>query len=312
MILPASLRTWVCPLVVATIVVALAAALPTEGSIRIAALVFIYAIAVTGLHPLMASGQISLGHAGFFAIGAYAVAAGPVHFAIPAMLALLAGMALSGTIAFALGRAALKRGEPCLAIGTLAFGILVAMVLTNEARWTGGPGGMDVPPLTLFRWSIAGPRAWYWLSGASLVGVMLAAIHLMNGPAGRALRALRDDATAASTLGVDAVRAQLLAFVFSAIVASFAGACVAWLKGAIAPADAGFLRSVEFLAMAALGGIGSLSGGVAGAAILTILLHSVPALAAHKEIVLGLILIVAMVAQRLGFRMWTRATGKNP
>src|SRR5206468_2917683 len=120
---------------------------------RIGALVFIFALAVVGLNLLMGfAGQVSLGHAGFLGIGAYAVAILPVHFGVPPAASVLLGAALSGLIAFAVGRPILRLKGHYLAIATLGFGLLVAIVLTNEAAWTGGPDGMSVPSLTLFGW----------------------------------------------------------------------------------------------------------------------------------------------------------------
>src|SRR6516164_8201869 len=99
---------------------------------RIAALVFIYALAALGLNLLMGfAGQVSLGHAGFMGIGAYAVAIAPAHFAWPGWLGLLAGAALSGIVALAVGRPILRLKGHYLAVATLGLGLLVAIVFTN-------------------------------------------------------------------------------------------------------------------------------------------------------------------------------------
>ena len=118
---------------------------------------FIFALAVVGLNLLMGfAGQVSLGHAGFFGIGAYAVAVGPTHLGIPSWAALLIGAALAGLLAFAIGRPILKLKGHYLAVATLGMGLLIGMVLTNEARWTGGPDGMPVARLVLFGWTARG------------------------------------------------------------------------------------------------------------------------------------------------------------
>ncbi len=128
-------------MLLAAIVLALPLLISSTFYLRIAALVFIFALAVVGLNLLMGfAGQVSLGHAGFFGIGAYAVAIGPTHLGIPSWAALIAGAAIAGVLAYLVGRPILKLKGHYLAVATLGLGILIAMVFTNEARWTGGPG----------------------------------------------------------------------------------------------------------------------------------------------------------------------------
>src|SRR6266516_7017989 len=137
----------------ATIVVALPLFFPSAYYYRVAALVFIFALAVLGLNLLMGfAGQVSLGHAGFFGIGAYAVAIGPTHLGIPSWAAVFAGAAVAGLLAYLVGRPILRLKGHYLAVATLGLGILIAMMFTNEARLTGGPDGMPVPRLELFGW----------------------------------------------------------------------------------------------------------------------------------------------------------------
>src|SRR6187399_721623 len=146
---------------VVVVIAAFVAAFPflTESTfyLRIAALVFIFSLAVLGLNLLMGfAGQVSLGHAGFFGIGAYAVAVAPTHFSVPSWLSLIAGVAIAGLLAFIIGRPILKLKGHYLAVATLGMGILIAMVFTNEARLTGGPDGMAVPRLVVFGWVARG------------------------------------------------------------------------------------------------------------------------------------------------------------
>src|SRR5215471_13218934 len=121
----------------AAVVVLLPLLFPSAYYYRVAALVFVFALASIGLNLLMGfAGQVSLGHAGFLGIGAYAVAIGPVHFGLPSWLCLLAGAAISGAVAFMVGRPILRLKGHYLAVATLGFGLLVAIVLTNEAGLT--------------------------------------------------------------------------------------------------------------------------------------------------------------------------------
>lgn len=130
---------------IAALIAVLPLILPSTFYLRIAALVFIFSIAVLGLNLLMGfAGQVSLGHAGFFGIGAYAVAISPTHLSVPSWVSLIAGVTLAGLLAFLVGRPILRLKGHYLAVATLGMGLLMAMVFTNEARWTGGPDGMQI------------------------------------------------------------------------------------------------------------------------------------------------------------------------
>ena len=175
---------------------------PSAYYYRIGALVFIFGLAVAGLNLLMGiAGQVSLGHAGFLGIGAYSVAIGPTHLGMPSWLCLFAGAGLSAAVAFFVGRPILRLKGHYLAVATLGFGLLVAIVLTNEAGLTGGPDGMTVPKLTLFGWSVRGSDAWYWIAGTTFIGGFVLALNLMGSPTGRALQAIHDSEIAALMLG---------------------------------------------------------------------------------------------------------------
>ena len=288
-------------ILVAAIVIILPLFFPSAYYYRIGALVFIFALAVVGLNLLMGfAGQVSLGHAGFLGIGAYSVAIGPVHFGAPSWLCLFVGAILSGAVAFAVGRPILKLKGHYLAVATLGFGLLVAIVLTNEAGWTGGPDGMNVPALTLFGWRVHGSDAWYWIAGATFVGGFLLALNLMESPTGRALQAIHDSEIAARVLGIDVARKKLTIFVISAMYASVAGSFLALFNGLITPDVAGFLGSIELVAMVVLGGMGSIFGSLVGAAVLVVLPQVLTIFHEYEQALLGLIVMVFMIFLRQG------------
>jgi branched-chain amino acid transport system permease protein len=286
---------------VGAIIVLLPPFFPSAYYYRVAALVFIFALAALGLNLLMGfAGQVSLGHAGFLGIGGYAVAIGPTHLGMPAWLCIIAGAALSGLVAFLVGRPILKLKGHYLAVATLGFGILVAIVLTNEAGWTGGPDGMQVPRLVLFDWRVRGSDTWYWIAAATfLIGAMLA-LNLLDSPTGRALKAIHDSEVASSIVGIDVARKKLAVFVVSAIYASLAGSYLALFNGHITPDIAGFLRSIELAAMVVLGGMGSIAGSLVGAAVLVVLPQTLTALHDYEQMVLGLIVMGVMIFLRQG------------
>jgi branched-chain amino acid transport system permease protein len=280
----------------AAIVVLLPLVFPSAYYYRVAALVFVFALASIGLNLLMGfAGQVSLGHAGFMGIGAYAVAIGPTHLGVASWLSFVIGAALSALVAFVVGRPILRLKGHYLAVATLGFGLLLAIVFTNEARFTGGPDGMAVPRLVLF-----GSSVWYWIIAASfLVGAVLA-LNLIESPTGRALRAIHDSEVAARVLGVDVAKAKLAVFVVSAIYASVAGSYLALLNGHITPDVSGFLRSIELVAMVVLGGMGSIAGSLVGAALLVVLPQTLTFLHDYEHIALGLIVMAVMIFLRAG------------
>jgi len=280
----------------AIVVALLPLVLPSGFYLRIATLVFINALAVLGLNLLMGfAGQVSLGHAAFFALGAYAVAVGPTHLAMPSWAALIGGVVLAALIAFVVGRPILRLKGYYLAVATLGMGLLTALVVANEVAWTGGPNGMPVPRLVVLDWRVSGSQTWYWVAGVSLTLGTWVAVNLIESPTGRAFRAIHDSETAARVLGIDIARYKLIAFVISAMYAALAGAYVALFDGFVTPDTSSFLRSIEFVVMAVLGGLGSILGSVVGAAILVILPQLLTVFHEYEHIVLGLIMIVFMI-----------------
>jgi len=274
---------------------------PSAYYYRVGALVFIFALAVAGLNLLMGfAGQVSLGHAGFLGIGAYSVAIGPAHLGVPSWLCLFAGAVLSAAVAFFVGRPILRLKGHYLAVATLGFGLLVAIVLTNEAGLTGGPDGMTVPRLSLFGWSVRGSDVWYWIAGTTFVGGFVLALNLMESPSGRALQAIHDSEIAALVLGIDVARKKLTIFIISAVYASVAGSYLALFNGHVTPDVAGFLRSIELVAMVVLGGMGSILGSLVGAGLLVVLPQALTIFHEYEQALLGLILIVFMIFLRRG------------
>lgn len=274
---------------------------PSAFYLRVAALVWIFALAALGLTILMGyAGQVSLGHAGFLGIGAYGVAIGPTHLGLSPLLSLVLAAALSGLIAYVVGRPILRLKGYYLAIATLGFGLILALIFQSESQVTGGPDGMAVARLTVFGWRIAGALQWYWVSaGVLLVGAWIA-LNVADSPSGRALRALHDSEVAAAGAGVDVASKKLAAFVVAAIYAAIAGGLLACMNGLITPDAASFMHSVELVAMVIIGGLGSVLGAVVGAAFLIVLPQALTSLQEYEQAVLGLLIMVFMIALPTG------------
>ena len=275
---------------------------PSGYYYRVGALIFVNAIAVTGIVILTGyAGQISLGHAGFAGIGAYACALAPVHLGLHPSLALVLGAAISGAIAFLVGRPILRLKGYYLGVATLGFGILVSMVLNNERQLTGGPDGMEVPDLGLrgllkdAGLDLTNGQLWYWFCGLALILGAWLALNLYNSPTGRALRALHGSEVAARTVGIDVARLKLRAFVISAVYASVSGSLLALQNKFITPDVAGFMHSIEMVTMAVLGGVGSILGAIFGAAVLTLLPQVLTVFAEYEQLVLGLVMMLVMI-----------------
>jgi branched-chain amino acid transport system permease protein len=270
--------------------------LPNRYFYDVAILIGLNAIVCVGLNLLIGfAGQISLGHAGFFGLGAYASAILSTNYGWPSLVALVAAAALVGVLALALGRPILRLKGHYLAMATLGLGIIIAVVISTEERLTGGPDGMSVAPLSLLGAALQGEHVWYWVVGTLLVATVWLAFNLIDSPLGRALRAIHGSEVAAEAMGVDIVRAKLLIFVVSAVLAALAGSLTAHYAGFITPGKVGFLHSIELVTMVVLGGMASTYGAVLGAAILTALPQLLTVFKDYESLVFGVVLMATMI-----------------
>lgn len=275
---------------------------PSGYYFRVGSLLFVNGLAVTGIVILTGyAGQISLGHAGFAGIGGYACALAPVHWGVPPALAIMLGAAVSGVLAYLVGRPILRLKGYYLGVASLGFGILVAMVLNNERALTRGPDGIEVPDLGLrgllkdWGLNLTNGEFWYVVTGICLLIGAWIALNLHSSPTGRALRALHGSEVAAGTVGIDVARVKLQAFVISAIYASVAGSLLALQNKFITPDVAGFLHSVEMVTMAVLGGVSSVPGAILGAGVLTLLPQVLTVFAEYEQLILGLVMMLVMI-----------------
>jgi branched-chain amino acid transport system permease protein len=280
---------------------------PSSYYFRVGSLIFVNGIAVTGIVILTGyAGQISLGHAGFAGIGAYACALAPVHLGLHPAFALVLGACISAGMAYLVGRPILRLKGYYLGVASLGFGILVSMVLANERQLTGGPDGIQVPdlglrgPLKSAGLDLNNSEFWYILSGLALLLGAWLALNLYNSPTGRALRALHGSEIAARTVGVDVARLKLQAFVVSAVYASVSGSLLALQNKFITPDVAGFMHSIEMVTMAVLGGVGSVLGAIFGAAVLTMLPQLLTVFAEYEMLLMGLVMMLVMIFMREG------------
>jgi branched-chain amino acid transport system permease protein len=294
-----------------TVVLLLPLVLP-EALLTIYIFIGLSTMVVAGLSLLMGfAGQVSLGQAAFYAIGAYTAGLLSKDLGVPPLLALLLAPAASAAIAYVVGLPLLRLRGHYLAFGTLAFQ-LITLSLIGEARdLTGGDTGLTaIPPLGIgplivggpFRSIIFGYLAW----GLALL-VLLFNLHLVRSRPGRALRALASSEAGALSAGVPVGRYKLQVFALSAAYAGLAGGVYAFFVTYIAPGSFPLVRSIEFLIMATVGGLGSVWGSAVGATLVFLVvqvlqsLGTVPGMplrapAIFSYAVYGLILVSVMLA----------------
>jgi branched-chain amino acid transport system permease protein len=249
-----------CPLILTT---------PFEQ--RLATLVLLYAIAASAWNIVGGyAGQISVGHAVFFGCGAYASLAAFTHLGWPPLAGLPIGIAASAAIALIIGVPTLRLSGHYFSMATIAVAELVRLIVTNT-EFLGAAIGLSGPvvPRTVLDLSFTSAVPYYYVFLAVLVLLLWSTHRMAASRMGFYLRAIKDNERAAKSLGVEASRYKLYAFVLSASATSVAGALYAAMFGFIDPESGlGILTSVKMVIMAALGGAGLLFGPLVGAAIL--------------------------------------------
>ncbi len=270
--------------------------LPNSYYMDLAIRMAINAIIVIGLNLLIGfAGQISLGHAGFLGIGAYASAVLPTHFGFHPLLAVAAGAAATAVIAGVVAKPIFKLKGNYLAMATLGLGIIINIALRNEAQWTGGPDGMAVPAFALFGMELSSDKQWYWVVAALLVISVWASLNIIDSPFGRALRALHGSEVASQVVGVNIVRYKVSIFVLSAMFASIMGSITAHYIGFVTPNFADFFHSIELVTMVVVGGMASVFGSIVGAVLLTALPQALATFEGWETVVFGSVLMLCMI-----------------
>lgn len=270
--------------------------LPNSFYLDLAVRMAINAVIVLGLNLLIGfAGQISLGHAGFLGIGAYASAVLPTHFGWHPLLAMGAGALATGLLAALVARPIFKLKGHYLAMATLGLGIIINIALRNEAQWTGGPDGMPVPAMGLLGFELSTDKQWYWVVAGLLAVSIWASLNLIDSPFGRALRALHGSEVASQVVGVNVVRYKVAIFVLSAVFASLMGSVTAHYVGFVSPNFADFFHSIELVTMVVIGGMASVYGSVVGAVLLTALPQALATFEGWETVAFGAILMLSMI-----------------
>jgi len=277
----------------------------------------ILTIVVVGLNLLMGyAGQISLGQAAFYGLGAYVSAIMTTmavrHHLLPQVsrtwwwpwLAMLVGMLLTGTFAYLIGKPILRLRGNYLAMATLGVGIVMYTLFREGEDITGGSDGIaGIPRLSIGTFRLWPMERYYFLVWIVAIVVIIVALNIVNSRVGRALRAIHGSEVAANVTGVDTARYKLQILVVSAMIASLAGSLYAHFQALIAPRPFHFVASVELVCMAAVGGLASIWGAPFGVAFVYVVkevlrarMHEwVGAGGEHELIAYGIILVLIMI-----------------
>lgn len=297
--------------------------------LSVLAFIAIYTILTVGLNLLMGyAGQVSLGHAAFFGLGAYTSGILTTAHGWSPWLALLAGIALTSLVALLVGIPCLRLRGHYLAMATLGFGWIVYILMKGWTVLTGGTSGLGgIPPLAVGTLQIDTDVLRFYLVGTAAVLVLALSANIVNSRVGRALRAVHTSESAAAALGVDIARYKVQVFVLSAAFASLAGSFYAHTVNFISPATFGFGFSVELVVMVVVGGMASVWGAPLGSAAISLLVEwlrtlgeAIPSLADFDVVAHGAILVAVMIFLPSGltvglrdlFLRWRRAQRTPP
>jgi branched-chain amino acid transport system permease protein len=275
------------------------------------------------------AGQVSIGHAAFYALGAYASAVLQAKLGVPFLISMVAGAVFTATVGYVVGLPAIRLHGLFLAMATLAFGRVVEEALIIAEPLTHGGDGMPVPVATLWPFlpgyqMKADTLAFYYVCLAVAVLMTWIAVNIVNSRTGRAFVALRESEIAAQTNGIDLAKYKTIAFALSAFYTGLAGALYAQAVTFIAPDGFAIFLSIKFLAAIIIGGMGSVLGSVLGAitlAVLPELFAKLPGEWGAPMIFYGaaLMLVIMFMPQGIAgwvhgirYRMSMRKLGANP
>ena len=245
------------------------------------------------------TGQLSLGQAGFQAIGAYAAILLTTNAHIPLSISIVLAGIISAIFGFLIGFPTLKLEGDYLAIVTLAFGEIIRVVLLNQKSWTGGPNGIQFS--TVFTTSLDWGATIAFVSViGTLVLLIVALQNFLRSTYGRAIMSVREDEIAANSNGISVFRYKMIGFVIASFIGGIGGALYAPLIGFVKPDLASFNNSVNHLIYVVLGGMGSVTGSIISAFVLTVLQEFLRFLRDYRLLIYPLILICMMLFRPQG------------
>ncbi len=269
----------------------------TAQILTLAAINTIMAISVNIICGI--TGQLSLGQAGFMAIGAYSCIIFTQNLGIPMYISIILAGLFTAFTSVLIGFPTLKLKGDYLAIVTLGFGEIIRVLLVNFKDLTGGPNGIRFEDPAAVTMTLYADVAWYVIICA-LVLIIVLLQNFLRSTYGRAILAVREDETAAASSGIGVFRYKMTGFVIASFVAGIGGALYAPFLSFIKPDLASFNRSIEYLIFVVLGGMGSITGSVIAAFVLTFLQEVLRFLQDFRLIIYPIILILVMLFRPQG------------
>jgi len=280
--------------------------IPSSYILTIFIMVGIYALVCNGMTMLIGyAGQISLGHAAFYGIGAYSSAIISATYGLSPWFGMIVGMIIAGIIAIIVGIPTFKLKGHYLALATLGFGIIVFTLFKEFRELTGGSNGFfGIPSINLFGFEFNSDLRYFYLVWVFVFIGIIFSRNIIHSRIGRALRSIEGSEIASDAVGVNIMKYKLQVFVLSAMFASLAGSLLAHYVSFINPDLFGAMTSIYFLIMVIIGGSKSIWGSVIGAATYVLLgellKHFMPILLPNKggefEIVFfGILLVVTLI-----------------
>ena len=260
----------------------------------------INALVAIGLCILLGyAGQVSLGQAGFYGVGAYVSSMLSLHGGFPVVISVILAMIAAGIAAVLLAVPALRLKGHYLAVATLGFGEIIYVIL-NE--WgPGGPSGFgDIPHFSFLGYTVDSTTGYFYLIWSLVAAVMLFSINLIRSRTGRALRAIHDSELACNAMGLNVVALKIKVFILSAVYASLAGSLYAHYVTFISPSSFSLFYSILVLTMVIVGGITNLWGAIIGAVVITVLPELLRRFEELDVLVYGLILTLSLMFFRRG------------
>jgi branched-chain amino acid transport system permease protein len=245
------------------------------------------------------AGLVSIGHAGFAAIGAYVCTLLMVHFDVPYLLALPLGAIAAAISGVAIGVPALRLSPLYIAMVTFGFGQAVNYLVVNWIELTRGPNGMTVPEIFMFGVPIS-PQGIFVMVVVVFALLLWLSWNIRRTRMGRAFMAVRDSTIAAQSMGIPVAYYKTVAFAISAFYGGMAGGLYAAVAAFINPDAFTFGASIMYVTMNVVGGLGTLSGPLLGALVLTLLTELLRPFAEYKEFLTGIVLLLFLVLMPSG------------
>ena len=264
-----------------------------SGILSLAGIYAIMAISVNIISGI--TGQLSLGQAGFMALGAYSTILLNSNAHRPLWMAVILAGIITAFFGFLIGFPTLKLEGDYLAIVTLAFGEIIRVVLVNLKQWTGGPNGKSFPTILTLSPTVA-----VFTVLSVLVLIIICIQNIIRSSYGRAVLAVREDEIAAKSCGISVFKYKMAGFVMASFVAGIGGALYVMYVGFIKPEQAAFTKSIDYLIFVVLGGMGSVTGSVLAAFVLTYLQEGLRFLQNYRLLFYPVVLIFVMLFRPQG------------